>query len=103
MNESKLREYIRNFIKEILDEDEELEEVTTTGDVDGYNTPFSFGSNSKKSKKKKKRIATNSTGYKTVNEEIDDKDIKIIKQLIRDVVADVYRDIWLKRSTWTKA
>ena len=96
MEEVKLRQYIRNFIKELKDEDDDLEEVTTTGNVDGYSTPFAFSS--KKDEKKKK--LTKSTGYSVVKESIDEKDIKLIKKIIRDVIGDVYRDIWLKRNTW---
>ena len=98
MEEVKLRQYIRNFIKELKDEDEDLEEVTTTGNVDGYNTPHAFSSDDDEEKKKKK--LTKSTGYSVVKESIDEKDIKIIKKIIRDVIGDVYRDIWLKRNTW---
>ena len=89
-------EIIQSLTEEILDE-EELDEITVTGDVDGYSTP-NWGRG--KDKKKNKRISTNSTGYKTVNEALDEKDLKIIKKLIRSVVADVYRDIWLKRASW---
>ncbi len=88
---------IKSLTEEILDE-EDLEEITTTGNVDGYNTPFAF--TGKKGKKKKKRIATNSTGYEVLDESIDAKDIKKIKSLIRDVVANILRDIWIKRSVW---
>ena len=98
MEETKLRQYIRNFIREIKDEDDELEEVTTTVDVDGYNTPYAFSDKDDEEKKKKK--LTKSTGYSVVKESIDEKDIKLIKQIIRDVIADVYRDIWLKRNVW---
>ena len=96
--EETLRQYIRNFIKELKEEDEELEEVTATGNVDGYSTPHAFSSEEDEEKKKKK--LTKSTGYSVVKESIDDKDIKLIKQIIRDVIADVYRDIWLKRNSW---
>tara|TARA_R100000315_G_scaffold38933_1_gene16571 strand:- start:1 stop:300 length:300 start_codon:yes stop_codon:yes gene_type:complete len=98
VEETKLRQYIRNFIKELKDEDEDLEEVTTTSDVDGYSTPHAFSSKEDEEKKKKK--LTKSTGYSVVKESIDEKDIKLIKQIIRDVIADVYRDIWLKRNVW---
>jgi len=90
-------EIIQSLTEEILDE-EELDEITVTGNVDGYNTPFAF--TGKKGKKRKKRIATNSTGYKTVNEVLDKKDVEIIKKVIRDVVGDIFRDIWLKRTSW---
>ena len=98
MEEAKLRQYIRNFIQEIKDEDDELEEVTTTGDVDGYNTPYAFSGEDDEEKKKKK--LTKGTGFKAVNEALEEKDIKLIKQIIRDVIVDVYRDIWLKRNSW---
>ena len=97
MKEVKLRQYIRNFIKELKNE-EDLEEVTTTANVDGYNTPNAFSSEEDEKKKKKK--LTKGTGYSVVKESIDEKDIKLIKQLIRDVISDVYRDIWLKRNAW---
>ena len=32
---------------------EDIDEATTTGDVAGYGTPYAFGDNSEKSKKKK--------------------------------------------------
>ena len=57
-----------------------MDEITTTAGVDGYNTPFAF--TGKKGKKKKKKVATNSTGYKPVNEALDKKDIEIIRKLI---------------------
>ena len=96
MTESKLRELIKSVLREL--QQEELEEITVTADVDGYNTPFAF--TGKKGKKKKKQVSTNSTGYKPVNEALDKKDIEEIRKLIKDVIGDVYRDIWLKRNAW---
>ena len=92
-------EIIKSLTEEILDE-EELEELTVTGNVDGYNTPFAFKGKGKKGKKKNKEISTNSTDYELVKEALDDKDLKQIKILIRNVVANILRDIWLKRTTW---
>jgi hypothetical protein len=74
--QEKLRELIKKYVEE---------ELTTTGDVDGYSTPFAF----KKKKKKKK-----------VDEALEAKDVQEIKKLIRDVVGDILRDIWLKRASW---
>ncbi len=91
---------ITSLTEEILDE-EELDEITTTGDIEGYNTPFAF--TGKKGKKKKKKISTNSTGYKVVKEALDEKDLKQIRKVIKDVVGDIFRDIWLKRNSWKKA
>ena len=84
---------------ELLDE-EGLEEITTTGDVAGYSTPFAFSDNSEKERKKKLKRLKKSTGYMAVTEALDDKDLKQINKLIRDVVGDILRDIWLKRNTW---
>ena len=88
---------IKSLTEEIMDE-EELDEITVTGNVAGYNTPFAFTGG--KGKKKKKKISTNSTGYEILDEALDKKDLDIIKKLIRDVVGDIYRDIWLKRTAW---
>ena len=49
MDESKLREFIKSILREL--EDEDIEEVTTTSNVDGNATPRAF------SKKKKKCMA----------------------------------------------
>ena len=82
---------------ELLDE-EGLEEITTTAAVPGYQTPFAFSSKSDE-KKKKKRLKK-STGYTFVSEALDDKDLKQITKLIKVVVGDIIRDIWLKRNSW---
>ena len=73
--QEKLRELIKKYVEE---------ELTTTGDVDGYSTPYAF-----KKKKKKK-----------VDEALEAKDVQEIRKLIRDVVGDILRDIWLKRNAW---
>ena len=98
--EIKNKKSFNNLIKSLVEEieEEDLDEMTSTGDVAGYNTPFAF--TGKKGKKKKKKVATNSTGYKPVNEVLDKKDLEIIRKLIKDVIGDVYRDIWLKRTAW---
>ena len=56
----KLKEIIRELVKK------ELEEVTTSGDIAGYETPNAFTGGVGKGKKKKKEISTNSTGYNVV-------------------------------------
>ena len=53
MEEAKLRQYIRNFIKEIKEEDEDIEEVTTTNDAEGYSTPHAFSTKEDEEKKTK--------------------------------------------------
>ena len=89
--EIKTKKHFNDILKqlalEIMEEDE-LDEITTTADVAGYSTPFAFS----KKKRKKKKIG--------VNEELDKKDLETIKKIIRDVVGDIYRDIWLKRNSW---
>ena len=92
-------EIIKSLTEEILDE-EDLDEMTSTGNIAGYSTPFAFTGKSKKGKKKKKKVSTNSTGYDIVKETLDDKDLTKIQKLIRSVVADILRDIWLKRNSW---
>ena len=62
--ENKLREYIRTFVRELS----KTNEITQTGDIAGYNTPFAFSSKKKKDKDKEEEVATNSTGYEVVKE-----------------------------------
>jgi hypothetical protein len=102
--EIKTKKHFRSLIETLAEEvieEEELDELTVTGNVDGYNTPFAFAGD--KGKKKKKRISTNSTGYEMLDESIDAKDIKKIRALVRDVIANWLRDIWIKRSVWKQA
>lgn len=96
-NRKLFKELVKKLTMELLDE-ESLEEITTTGDVAGYSTPFAFSS--KEDEKKKKKRLKKSTGYSFVSEALDDKDLKQINKLIRDVVGDILRDIWLKRNAW---
>jgi hypothetical protein len=65
MKVDKLKEMIRNLIEEIEDE-EEMDEATTTGGIAGYNTPKAFGKKSDE-KEKAKRMA-DIVGYTQVNE-----------------------------------
>ena len=96
-NKKLFKELVKKLTLELLDE-ESLEEISTTAGVDGYSTPFAFSGRGDK-KKKKKRLKK-STGYTFVSEALDDKDLKQVKKLIRSVVADILRDIWLKRNSW---
>ena len=90
-------EILKQLTLEIL-KDEELDEITVTGDVEGYSTPFAFDPDGEK-KKKDYRSKSNSH-RKKIGEALESKDIAIIKKLIRDVIGDVYRDIWIKRASW---
>ena len=89
---------LESLVGEILDE-EELDEFNTTASVGGaYSTPFAFDPEGEK-KKKDYRSKPNSH-RKKIGEALESKDIAIIKKLIRDVIGDVYRDIWIKRNSW---
>jgi len=102
VTESKLRELIKSVLRKL--QEEELEEVTTTGNVDGYSTPNAFkGGNGKKKNKAgfaKGHKKPDVFGFSVVKEALDKKDIEEIRKLIKDVIGDVYRDIWLKRNAW---
>ena len=94
-NKKLFKELIKKLTLELLDE-ESLEEMTATGNVAGYSTPRAFG----KTSKKKKKNLEKQTGYKFVSENVDKKDLEVITKLIRNVVGDILRDIWLKRTAW---
>ena len=98
-NKKLFKELVKKLTMELLDE-ESLEEITTTGDVAGYLTPFAFSDNSEEEKKKRLKRIKKSTGYMAVTEALNDRDLKQINKLIRDVVGDILRDIWLKRNAW---
>ena len=87
---------LESLVEEILDE-EELDEITVTGDVEGYSTPFAFDPEGKKKKKYGKK---KNSHRKKIGEALEAKDLDIIKKLIRDVIGDVFRDICIKRNSW---
>ena len=98
----------KNKIKEIMLEllkDYELDEITTTGDIAAYSTPFAF----KKKKKKKKKSGFDGGhespdvfGFSKVNEELSQQDVGQIKKIIKGILNDMFRDIWLKRNAWNR-
>ena len=94
-NRKLFKELVKKLTMELLDE-ESLEEITTSAAVPGYSTPFAFG----KMKKKRKKNIEKQTGYNFVSEALDEKDLVQIQKLIRGVVANILRDIWLKRNSW---
>ena len=76
---------LESLVEEILDE-EELDEFNTTASVGGsYMTPMAFDPDGEKKK---------------IGESLDSNDIKLITKLIRNTIADVYRDIWIRRMSW---
>jgi hypothetical protein len=58
---NKIREIIRKIVRERM-----IDEMNTTGGVEGYNTPFAFSG--KDSEKKKAKRQADLTGYTPVNE-----------------------------------
>jgi hypothetical protein len=63
------------FLDEIIKEVEnELDEDTSTGNIDGYETPHAFGDGSEKNKNRKKQVATQA-GYSVVSEMTTNVDI----------------------------
>ena len=94
-NRKLFKELVKKLTLELLDE-ESLEEITGTSATPGYSTPNAFG----KTSKKKKKNLEKQTGYKFVSEDVEKKDLEVITKLIRNVVGDILRDIWLKRTAW---
>ena len=88
---------LESLVEEILDE-EDLDEITTSAEAGAYSTPFAFDPEGEKIKKKFK--SKPNSHRKKIGEDLESKDIEIIKKLIRDVIGDVYRDIWIKRNSW---
>ena len=79
---------------------QEMNEMSVTGDIAGYQTPYAFSGKRKKDKKKRKRNATNSTGYKIVKETIESSDIPQISKIIRLELASLFYDLFRKRRAW---
>ena len=79
---------------------QELHEMSVTGDIAGYQTPYAFSGGRKKDKKRRKRNATNSTGYEIVREAIESSDIPQISKLIRLELASLFYDLFRKRRAW---
>ena len=93
-NSQKFNNLVRELASGLLKR--KLSEITSTASIDGYETPNAFG----KMKKKKKKNIEKQTGYKFVDEAINDSDMKKVKDAIRKEVSDILRDIWIKRTSW---
>ena len=91
--ERNLKEIIEELIQEV---EHELDEATTTAGVDGYQTPFAFGNNRKKDKKKEKETATQA-GY-TIAEGKEEVTSKQLLKIQSDV-QKINRKITAKIST----
>ena len=102
----RLKELAVKLAKSIV-ENERIKEMNSTSSVGGsYMTPMAF-SNSEKNRKKLLKKALKQVGYTQVseinlNEEISEKDLKLIKTVMKDTIANFLRDIWLKRTIWKK-
>ena len=98
MNLTKNSTKFNSIVKELASSlfKKKLKEITTTGDIAGYETPNAFG----KTSKKKKKNLEKQTGYKFIDEGVSDSDMKKIKDAIRKEVSDILRDIWIKRNSW---
>ena len=92
---NRLKEIIRGIVKEIQDE-KELEEMTGTGAVAGYDTPAAF-SKPGQTAKKNKRLA-NVTGGEVVNDLEEAKD-----WLKNDVPADSKKPLAIKPTAISSA
>ena len=98
MNSIKNSTKFNSIVKELASSlfKKKLKEITTTGDIAGYETPNAFG----KTSKKKKKNLEKQTGYKFIDEGVSDSDMKKIRDAIRKEVSDILRDIWIKRNSW---
>ena len=103
MRKSEIQEIIRELIQK------EIDEASMTGAIDGGagppKTPLAFSGGRKSDKKKKKKNATNSNRYVVVNpeelnEEISDKDLRRISDIIRMELSFVFYDLFRKKHTW---
>jgi len=93
-NSTKFNSLIRELTSTLFRR--KLKEITTTGDIAGYETPNAFG----KTSKKKKKNLEKQTGYKFVDEGVSSSDMDEIRKQIRKEVSDILRDIWIKRNSW---
>ena len=68
-----MESYIKKMLSELDKSQEELEEMSVTGNLDGGEgppkTPFAFGKGRNMDKKKTKDISTSSTGFTKVDEQ----------------------------------
>lgn len=56
LTKSELRLLVRNIIQEILEEDSDINEINTTANIDGYQTPFAFSGDDDDEESHKKKI-----------------------------------------------
>ena len=83
LKKENLKSYIDELIKEV---EEELEESNTTGNVDGYQTPFAFSG--KNASQKRKKTATQ-LGYTLVNNDVKNIDESITEATASEIIKDL--------------
>jgi hypothetical protein len=78
------KSYIEELIKEVEDE---LDESTATGNVDGYQTPFAFSGNRARDKKKAQSNidVTGYTKVKDIDETLNEAEINAVKKVINAI------------------
>lgn len=62
-----MSDILRRIIRELIEEELELDETTSSGAAGPYNTPFAFRGNAASGKEKAKKNSTVATGYELVN------------------------------------
>jgi hypothetical protein len=113
MRKSELQEIIKELIQQ------ELDEINSTSNIDGGAGPPKTPAWVSKKKKGKGKRKTGKTmkgkvevesgghynpevlGYKIVKEEITDKDLRKISDIIRMEVALIFFDLFKKKALWT--
>jgi len=71
------KQFILNTILEVMQEDESIKEMTATGNVAGFNTPFAFTK-----RKNGNPDAAKASGYTLVNNETEESDKKVISEAV---------------------
>lgn len=69
-----MSETLRRIIREVIIEELELDETTSSGAAGPYNTPFAFRGNSAEGKAKAKKNSTVATGYDLVDKKQEKAD-----------------------------
>ena len=83
-----------------------LKEMSTTGDIAGYETPYAFSTRGPNSKRLKdvrkwcKIFGWEAAKGISLNEELESDDYRKIKELIRSEMAIIMFDLFRKRKAW---
>lgn len=99
--DQKAYSFLQNLVNDSINELGGIDEITATSATPGYETPNAFSDDESRRKRKMKKAA-DSVGYNIVKEELDTSDLKLIKILIRDEVAEIFKNLWLKRGSWRR-